>query len=566
MNAPALYLLARALGGRLSGSAFRYALQADGIDGPAPVYLLRFELPAGTLALSLRPGAPAAALLAKGESPAGSRTPAANRLDDFFGGGRVVSVTTPGVDRSFTLECEDGKALRAELFGGRPRLTALDETGRALFTLPEGTRAGSAPGAAAPPLPGMDRPDPLTFDPESITAEDAAPDGIGAFLRRATRGMPQEWAEEVAAAIPAEGAPEERRRAAVEAWRDLADALRGGGSAGVFLYERKGRPLLSAVPLPRTGGEGRAFASIEEGAAALWRETEGASRGVEALGRVRAAVTAERKKLRRLLENLERELAVAERHPEARRRGEILSIHFQRLERGMDRVSLPDPYEGGEIEIDLDPKKGPRENIERWFRAARKGERATPILRRRVEDAKGKLAEAEALIAETEDAVDEADAERLLARARPLLGEERPEKAWEKRARRPKERKLPIRPREYALAGGYTALVGRDNKENDLLTMKFARPGDLFLHAGQSPGSHVILLRDDPKKPVPSETLLQAAALAAHYSRARHASKVPVIYTERRYVRKPKGAPPGRVSCEREKTLFVEPGLPAGDS
>jgi predicted ribosome quality control (RQC) complex YloA/Tae2 family protein len=106
-------------------------------------------------------------------------------------------------------------------------------------------------------------------------------------------------------------------------------------------------------------------------------------------------------------------------------------------------------------------------------------------------------------------------------------------------------------------------LVGRSNAENDWLTHRHARPEDLWFHAHGVPGSHVVLRREGRKSNPSARTLEEAAAIAAFYSKARHSSKTPVIYTLRKHVRKPRGARPGLAVCEREKMIMVRPKDPA---
>jgi predicted ribosome quality control (RQC) complex YloA/Tae2 family protein len=101
--------------------------------------------------------------------------------------------------------------------------------------------------------------------------------------------------------------------------------------------------------------------------------------------------------------------------------------------------------------------------------------------------------------------------------------------------------------------------VGANAAANDELTVKLARPDDLWLHAEGLPGSHV-LVRNPMKTDVPPDILLKAAALAALHSKGKTAGKVPVTYTFARFVRKPKGAKPGLVHLSRRRTLMVKPG------
>ena len=104
--------------------------------------------------------------------------------------------------------------------------------------------------------------------------------------------------------------------------------------------------------------------------------------------------------------------------------------------------------------------------------------------------------------------------------------------------------------------------AGKSSQNNDLLTMKHARPNDLWFHARGSGGSHVVLKSGSGKGEISKRAIEEAASIAAYYSKMKNASTVPVAMTERKYVRKPKGAPPGTVTLEREKVLFVEPRLP----
>ena len=121
--------------------------------------------------------------------------------------------------------------------------------------------------------------------------------------------------------------------------------------------------------------------------------------------------------------------------------------------------------------------------------------------------------------------------------------------------------RLGIRPRRYTVAGGWTVLVGRSAQENDVLTHRYASPDDLWFHARQAQGSHVVLRKERKKTQVPKEAIIQAASIAAHYSKARKSKTVPVSYTEKRYVKKVKKAPAGTAAMLREKVIFVPPTL-----
>jgi len=117
--------------------------------------------------------------------------------------------------------------------------------------------------------------------------------------------------------------------------------------------------------------------------------------------------------------------------------------------------------------------------------------------------------------------------------------------------------------REFAL-GKDKLWVGRSSRDNDELTLRYARPQDIFFHVHGAPGSHVILKRDSKDVALDRDTITLAAQVAAYFSKAKHAGLVPVVYAEARFVRKPRKAPAGTVSVEREKTIMVRPLPPPG--
>ena len=110
---------------------------------------------------------------------------------------------------------------------------------------------------------------------------------------------------------------------------------------------------------------------------------------------------------------------------------------------------------------------------------------------------------------------------------------------------------------------GFQIYVGRNSRENDLLTLRTAQPDDIWLHAYNAPGSHALILNRE-RKAVPEQTIAEAAALAAYYSKLRRAGKADVMHTLRKYVRKPKGTPPGLVTVSEFETIRVAPRATIG--
>lgn len=265
----------------------------------------------------------------------------------------------------------------------------------------------------------------------------------------------------------------------------------------------------------------------------------------------------------RLVANLAADLAGADRGDDLRRDAETLAVHLHAVPPGQHAVDLADPRDGSRRRITLDPAAPPAATLERLFKAARRAERGREVIANRLADARSTLAavhhELDALAGLPECA---AGLDRLVAildlRDR-VLGA--PPATSGEAARRAEEA-APRPFRRYRLLGRWEVWVGRDREENDVLTHRASHPRDLWLHAQGVTGSHVILRTDGRPDQVPRQVIELAAAIAALHSRARHSALVPVIWTERRYVRKPRKAPPGTAVCLQERSLFVAPGVP----
>jgi predicted ribosome quality control (RQC) complex YloA/Tae2 family protein len=285
-------------------------------------------------------------------------------------------------------------------------------------------------------------------------------------------------------------------------------------------------------------------------------------------------------RLRSLLAKLEEEERAAGEAGRWRQLGELLSANLHRVRRGQSRITVEDFHAEGEPrDIDLDPKLSPQENVALFFKHARRGERGLATISARREAVCTALDASRAAHVGTEPRHDWADAleawpeawrtscpkttEKLTPRA--LWAPGGPEWGAPSRGRRASEieEKSHGPGRRYMLPGGWEVRVGRSNSENDELTHHFADADDVWMHASGAAGSHVVLrMAGRPGNP-PREILEAAAAIAARFSKAKHSGTVPVIWTRKRHVRKPRGAKPGLAACTHEKTVFVRPGLPA---
>ena len=265
------------------------------------------------------------------------------------------------------------------------------------------------------------------------------------------------------------------------------------------------------------------------------------------------------KRKRRGLDKVRAELETFRSSGEDQRAGELLKASFHELRRGQTEVEVVDWFDPAmpKRSIRLDAQLTPQENIERYFRRHHKAKRALPILEARLGDLEKSVAALERLQEEFEAAADLASIDALLPALDGIDGGSR------KRTRAKGQPDRKLGPRRFVSHDGYEVLVGRGSKQNDELSLRMARGNDIFLHVSGRPGAHVIV-RNRPGKSVPTEVLLDAAALALYYSLPRRSSRAllegataDVDYTPAKYVTKPKGARPGLVLLSRHKTLHI---------
>ncbi len=268
--------------------------------------------------------------------------------------------------------------------------------------------------------------------------------------------------------------------------------------------------------------------------------------------------------LRRLAGNLETDLALAGEHELERRIAETLAAFQTRIPPGAALVDLPDLYDPDRIlSIELDPSDPIHVQIEKRFRRAARLEKSLVHSTRRLELVRRESEELEAALHLLERQTSFTDALKLVELIRARFSIELDDRAPPIGA--PPRKKEEKTYRRFDLDARWFVYVGRSNAENDEITFKVAAPTDLWFHAHNVPGSHVILKSRGGKDGAPAAVIERAASIAAHFSRAKHSGLVPVIYTQRKYVRKFRGARPGQVTCEREKMVMVPPRIPDGD-
>ena len=268
--------------------------------------------------------------------------------------------------------------------------------------------------------------------------------------------------------------------------------------------------------------------------------------------RFRKLVKNEKNRAENKLTKLDEEIAAAENAEEFKVRGDnLMTYQYQFKDREDASVTVPNIYSetGESITIPLDQRLTLVENMQACYKKYDKLKRAQELLqvqRRECEANIAYLESIEASLLASSSLAEIAEIHNELIAAGYLR--EKPKK---------KNNDKPARPFHFHAPDGTDILVGKNNYQNDKLTFKTARYNDTWFHTKDIPGSHVVLQNGGTE---PSEEdILLAASLAAHFSKARGSSKIPVDYTEIRYVKKPSGSKPGFVIFTNQKTLYITP-------
>ena len=261
-------------------------------------------------------------------------------------------------------------------------------------------------------------------------------------------------------------------------------------------------------------------------------------------------VRAEMEKLERKLVLLGKELVDSQRATDFRQLADLLMTNLHMLQPGLTSISLLAPLaDGTELNIELDPSLTPMQNIQRYYKKYARAKRAQELIQLQIEQSRQDVEYLEGVALSLVEVISQQEVQEIMQELR--------ETGYLPASGRTKIHARPSEPRKILLDSGAVILVGRNNRQNDLVTFKHAQPRDLWFHTKEIPGSHVVL-RINTGSPQAAD-IEKAALLAAWFSKARYSANIPVDYTERRYVKKPSGAKPGFVIYEKQKTLWITP-------
>ncbi len=232
--------------------------------------------------------------------------------------------------------------------------------------------------------------------------------------------------------------------------------------------------------------------------------------------------------------------------------GDLLTANLYRIEPNQSSVTVENYYSDNydSLEIPLKPELSPSKNVQRYYKLYSKAKATEEHSIKQLKEAELELLYLESVLDATNRATDYADISEIR--------EELSEQGYIAKSNTKKKKNKKSAPLEFISSDGYKILVGRNNKQNDELTIKSAFSTDMWLHTKNIPGSHV-LIRTNGTGEVPDNTLVEAAIIAAYYSKAQKGTSIPVDYTLIKNIRKPNGSKPGFVIYETNFTVYVTP-------
>ncbi|MEW6182709.1 MAG: NFACT RNA binding domain-containing protein [Bacillota bacterium] len=491
-------------------------------------------------------------------------------------GSRITAITQQGLDRILHIELKGTDELGrpvthlliAEIMGKHSNIILLNPAeNKIIDAIKRYSHAVSRyrevlPGQVFTPSPPSGKADPrAAAEDDFIDALSALGPQTGAAtgIQRLYEGFSLFSAREVArragldpdAALEGCGIYEYRRLHA--SLRELVDSVTGGGASPTLILKGE-TPADYAAFEPSAGAGQPVRAGMNEVLDRFYRERNRAAAFAAQKHRIEQCLTREIGRLNRKLENVETLLSDPE--PDRFRMfGELLTANLYRLGPHVDEAICENVYnpDAPPVTIPLDPALTPGQNAQRYFKKYAKARTA----RRRAADERQRLEEEIAYLSGISVAGEQASGLEDLTE----VVEELAEQGYLQTGAAPhkKDKKEEPRPLKLASAEGFVILIGKNNRQNDYVTFRMAAADDIWLHARGVPGAHVII-KTGGGEPSPG-VLAEAAALAAHFSQGRRNRSVPVDWTRRANVQRPKGARPGFVTYSGEKTIHGDPSL-----
>lgn len=346
-----------------------------------------------------------------------------------------------------------------------------------------------------------------------------------------------------------------------QALRRLRQTLDHAAFQPTLLYAQ-GRPadFAAIAPLPWQDSETAAAASMNSAVETLYaaREAEQAfhARQQQLAKQLRHHIN----RLTRKISLQEGDLAQCEAADAYKEAGDLLAANLYHLQKGMQEAALPSFYQPEQtVVVALDPALSPQENVQRYYRRYAKAKHSRGLIEQQLEANREELAYILSIEQALQDSGSQSELDEL-ERECAAAGYLRLPQAGRPGGKKQTDKQAALPPRRYRTSDGLLVLIGRNNKQNDRLSLRLAAPHDLWLHTQKIPGSHAILVTEG--REAPARSILEAASWAAWFSKARESGQVAVDTLPAGRLKKPPASRPGYVIYTGQRTLYVKPTPP----
>ena len=496
-------------------------------------------------------------------------------------GAKIAAVTQPAVERMLSIELDTTdemgvackKHLICELMGKHSNVVLCGEDNRIIDAMRrvDGDLSGKRqvlPGLFYRMPPAQDKHDPFAVSGVGLAAAAAQADGeqtLDRFLLNTLLGFSPLLCRELAfratgdTAKPLGMLSDEERNRLAKVYDDFLAYIEEKRWKPFLLTKSEDSAVFDFTFLPVTQYEGlmnvTQYESFSSLLAAFFEKKGRVERMTRRSSDLHKAVVNARDRLARKLSAQKKELASAHDREKYKRTGELITANLYQLEKGMNKAKVIDYYNKDclEVEISLDVRLTPQQNAQKYFKLYTKSKTAEEVLTEQIRQGSIELDYLESVLVQ----LSEAETERDLAQLREELTLSGVLSAKQTRNKKGRQKPVQAKPFHYRTTDGFDIFAGKNNLQNDLLTLKIAFKSDIWFHTQKIHGSHVILVTDG-REPT-EQAMTEAAMIAAYHSKARSSSMVPVDYTQVRQVKKPAGAKPGMVIYHVYQTAYVTP-------
>lgn len=495
----------------------------------------------------------------------------------YAAGGKLIGISQPDFERIVVLEIESmnemgdktAKKLIIEIMGKHSNIILTDENDKILDSIKHISHEKSSvrevlPGRTYVLPPSQEKKNPLFAQKDFFMEQARQKPGVKlqSFLYLNYTGISPIMASEIcfrAGLDPSSACQEisdENFNNLYNSMEALFQDVKQNSFSPEIIYDSDTNKIIDFSPVPMTQFQYQTkknYNSISQLLEEFYSEKDNSYHIAQKAHDMRRLVTSNIERCVRKKELQLKTLKDIENKDIWKLKGELITANIYAIEKGQTSLKALNFYEEEqpEIEIALEATKTPSENAQKYFNKYNKAKRTMVALSLQKKQNDEELDYLENVLVSIETATEDSD----LAEIREELAEQGfVKKKKYNKGKQPKQKKTT--PHHFISSDGYDIYVGKSNTQNDELTLHIAQNNDIWLHTKNIPGSHVIIKMKD-SQPLPEQTLLEAANLAVFHSKAKNSSNVPVDYTPRKNVKKPRGAKPGMVIYEQNKTVTI---------